>query len=193
MYDKDDALEHKSRNMIYNFIQSHPGASFVTIMNFFNINKSTLMYHLNYLEKADQILSRLEGGNRCYYCKYEAGTGPDQFPGSSIINLTDKQKRILNIIKINPGISKDELMSRTRMNRKNLDYNLKRLHDLKILWMVKNNGVVGYEYITKEELREELFKRLVTKLISNEIDEETFVKIKKKLEELDLEELDDKL
>ena len=70
-----------------------------------------------------------------------------------------------------------------------MSYNLKRLHELKLIWIVKNDGVVGYEYITTEKLREEVLDQLILKLVSDEIDEEIFNKIKKKLEEMDTEEL----
>jgi ribosomal protein S6 len=80
-------------------------------------------------------------------------------------------------------------MSLTKLNRKSLSYNIKKLSDLKLIWSVKADGQVGYEFITEEKLRDEIFNQLVIKLISDEIDEETFNRIKKKLETMDIDEL----
>ena len=68
------------------------------------------------------------------------------------------------------------------MNGKKLNYNLKRLRDLKLIWLVKDDGLIGYEYITAEKLRDEAFNRLVVRLLRNEIDEKTFLELKRKLE-----------
>jgi hypothetical protein len=67
---------------------------------------------------------------------------------------------------------------------------MKRLGELKLVWVVKtSDGMLGYEYITKDKLREEMLNELLNKLLADEIDEDTFKKIKKKLEEMDTEEL----
>jgi hypothetical protein len=48
---------------------------------------------------------------------------------------------------------------------------------------------VGYEFITKESLRQEVYNRLLVRLLSGEIDENTFVKVKRKLEIIDVDDL----
>jgi predicted transcriptional regulator len=189
MYNGEKEINHKSRKIIYNYIVDNPGISFGNIKRFFEMNKSTLMYHLNYLEKSNKIYSRREGRQRCFYCR-----GKNEFENEPLLsvhtNLTENQKLILRLIKTTPGITKKELMERVRIGRKNLEYNIKRLGDLKLIWNIQNNGVTRYEYITQEALRDEVFMRLVTKLIKNEIDEDTFNKIRIKLEKMNLDELD---
>jgi predicted transcriptional regulator len=93
------------------------------------------------------------------------------------------------LIQQKPGVGNKELINLTKLNRKNLSYNLKRLREQKLIWAVKNNGVLGYEFITKEKLHHEMATRLISKLLSDEIDEETYHKIKHKLDTVDINEL----
>jgi predicted transcriptional regulator len=189
MTDGGVALEHKTRKLIHNYILNHPGASVGEIKKVFELNLSTLKYHLIYLEKADKVDSERIGRRRCYYCKHKRKSLDDPFLERQKDTLSKIQLRIINIIQNKPGISKDDLLYLTKLNRKNLNYNIQRLGDLKLIWQVQDNGMARYEYITQEKLRDEMLNRLVIKLVSNEIDEEAFNRIKKKLEAMDIEEL----
>lgn len=185
----EGALEHHTRQIIYNYILSRPGVSLVKIKHFFNMNESTLKYHLNYLERSKKIFSKRKSGHRCFYCIDRSKSDLSPFPQSDPQTLTKIQHRLLNLVQNTPGITNKELINITKLNRKKISYNLKRLCDLKLIWQVRNDGIIGYEYITKEKLRDEIFNQLVLELLANEIDEETFHKIRKKLEMMDLNNL----
>ncbi len=187
----EGALEHRSRKLIFNFISSNPGVSFGAIRGFLDINESTLKYHLNYLEKNNRIYSKHQGRQRCYYSKQrnitEIYTSTNERP--SLTNLTETQKLLVNLILKNPGINQKKLRKITKLNKKSISYNIKRLGEQKIIWVVKCDGKVGYEYVTHDKLREEMLNQLVLKLLYNEIDEQTYHKIMKKLKNMDVEEL----
>jgi len=189
MHDGEGALGHKSRKLIYNFISTNPGASFESIKKFFDMNKSTLNYHLKYLERTKEIDTKREGGRRCYYCAHKIAHTAHPFAKEKQSGLTDRQQQLIKIIQDNPGVSNKELITRTKLNRKNLSYNIKKLRERKLIWAVKSDGILGYEYVTKEKLQHEMVTRLISKLLANEIDEETYHKLKKKLEKLDLDEI----
>jgi hypothetical protein len=68
------------------------------------------------------------------------------------------------------------------MNRLTLINNLKKLIAIELIRKTPNGNNVYYEYITNEQLRYEILKRLVIKLLKKEITEEKFLKLKKDLE-----------
>ena len=70
-----------------------------------------------------------------------------------------------------------------------MDYNLKKLIEQKVIWPIHNKDGIGYEYISEERLKNRIYKRLLMKLLSNEIDEKTFFKTMKKLESMDIDEI----
>jgi predicted transcriptional regulator len=94
------------------------------------------------------------------------------------------------MIKNTPGITNKKLMSFTKLNRKTLSYNINKLLDQKLIWKTKNSSTIGYEYITKDKLRGEIYHQLLMKLLADEIDEETFLRIKRKLELIDIDDIE---
>ena len=187
MADSVTVLENESRRMIYNHIMAHPGVSFIILKDVFNINESTLRYHLNYLEKNEKINFSLETGKRYYY----PHTGNNQVvqtqgnstaSGFDTIKLTAVQEKITATIKRYPMINQKELIDRTRINRITLNKNLDKLNDLCIVRKIPNGNKINYEYIDNKQLRYKILKRLLIKLLHNEIDENTFLELKRKLD-----------
>jgi len=177
-------LEHDTRRMIYNHIKAHPGVSFVVLKKVFDLNDSTLRYHLNYLKKNEKISFGLESGKRYYYPHLGQNHAIKTSEASEhleTIDLTGVQERIITMIKRHPGINQKELIKRTGINRLTLSKNLKKLLGLCIVRKIPNGNKVNYEYIGSNELRHEILKRLLVKLLYNEIDEDTFLELRRKL------------
>jgi predicted transcriptional regulator len=176
------AEENQIRKMIFIHIKEYPGVSFSKLKRFYDLNDGTLRYHLNYLERAKKISSKLENGKLHYYPYAKSTIDPKSTITNSRSNaLTPHQELILNAIKQNPGVNQTELIAKTTLKRHVLTYNISQLIDLGMV--KKNNHVkhVCYEYVPDELLQYELLKMLTVKFLNNEIDEQTYLKLRSKL------------
>jgi predicted transcriptional regulator len=181
----ESVFENTTRRMIYNHIYAHPGVTFLILKKVLNLNESTLRYHLNYLERSEKISFGLEKGKRYYYPHSSAKQIVQKKEGISLTNeleLTNIQARIIDTIQKYPKLNQKELSKRTRVNRITLNRNLKILMDLCLVRKIPNGNMVLYEYMPNEQLRYEILKKLLKKLVRNEIDEETFLELKRKLD-----------
>ena len=185
MVNSEIVLEHDTRRMIYNHINTNPGVSFNILKTIFELNDSTLRYHLNYLERNEKISFGLERGKRYYYPHVDnrvVHNNGEDFDTLKTHNLSEVQEHIIRTIKRNPGINQKELIRRTGNSRLTINRNIKKLMDLCVVRKTPNANKVCYEYIENEQLRYQILKRLLIKLVNKEIDEETFLKLKRSLE-----------
>lgn len=181
--DKVD-LENKIRKIIFKHIQEYPGVSFSKLKSFHDLNESTLRYHINYLERGERIRSKLENGKLHYYPQNSMGTIKDPTGvNPKIQELSPHQEQILISIKHHPGINQSELIMKTSLKRHILSYSLKQLIDMGIVRKVNNGRNVCYEYISNDLLNYEILKMLAIKFLNNEIDEQTYLKLRKKLKD----------
>ncbi len=164
---------------------AHPGVSFTVLKSVLNLNDSTLRYHLNFLEKSKKISFGLEKGRRYYY-PYSGGIyivrNGENSNTFSAYDLTRVQESILTTIKRYPKINQKELVKRTGINRITVSNNLKKLMVLCLVRKIPNGNKIQYEYIENKQLRYEILKRLIMELLNNEIDEETFLEMKRELD-----------
>jgi len=185
MLKSESALTNETRKLIYNHIMAHPGVSFTVLKSILKLNDSTLRYHLNYLEKSKKISFGLEKGKRYYYPHSGETHVLLKAKDSNILTsyeLTGAQEKIILTIKRNPQINQKELVKMTGINRITLSRNLRKLMSLCLVRKIPNGNKVNYEYLENKQLRFEILKRLIKKLLNNEIDEETFLKLKKELD-----------
>ena len=168
----------ETRELLDRYILEHPGVSFTHIMKVFGINRGTLRYHLEYLLGEDRVRSVRKGQQNCYFSNSRAALDP--VTGCS--DLNGKQIRLLRAIKENPGISRKELLDLTKQSREEINYNLRRLKEKRVIWKIADGGDPCYEYITKEQLAAEMMAIILEKFLDDEIDRDTFLLLKRKLE-----------
>ena len=179
----ESVMEHDTRKMIYNHITVYPGVPFGVLKKVFDLSKSTLRYHLQYLEKAESIFSEIESGKRCYYPqKNEVILSRLTENHRDTHKFTKLQKRILSIIQNYPGINQKELVKKANLSRFTITYNLNKFIDLGIIRKVNDGSFVYYECITDDLMKHEILKTLIIKLLNDEIDEKSFNDLKEKLD-----------
>jgi predicted transcriptional regulator len=180
---EDGVLENETRKMIYNHVAAYPGVSYSTLRTVFNLPDGTLRYHLNYLIKNDMIKLAVEKAKRIYFPNHDPKSNSNpQSHAPAHLNLTSSQERLLTTIKLYPGISQKELTNVTKIKKFTVSNNLRRLMDLNLIRKINDENKVGYELISDEILKYEVLKGLVLKLLKKEIDEETFLRLKRKIE-----------
>ncbi len=179
----DAGLDHDTQRLVVSYITANPGISFVRLQGMLSINRSTLRYHLDHLERSGgEINSRIENGQKCYYTG-RLDVVATVSPGLNLNTLTKEQTRILRLVRDSPGISKKALGRITRMNKNTLTYNLQKLMDRSIIWKVRSGKETGYEYKSQKVLRKEMFKLLLKKFLDGEIDQDGFLRLKEELDE----------
>lgn len=179
-----EVFGHETRKRIYNHILAYPGVSFNIIKSVFELTDSTLRYHLKYLESKNEIKSSLEGRNRCYY-PVHGSIGESESKTKlemGAYNLNSTQERLINLVQQHPGITQKGLILKTRLKKITVAYNVNKLVKFGLVQKENSGKYVNYYYIPDVELRKKIIEKLILKLINHEIDEHTFLIIKKKLE-----------
>jgi predicted transcriptional regulator len=183
MQNGDEILANKIRRKLFNHIVSYPGVSLHSLKELHELSDSNLRYHIHYLEKNDKIISEINNGVNYYYPHPSSLRIPQKSQQLlESYKLTREQEKILTIIMQNPSINQKGITVLSKLNR----FKVSRcINSLKQLGLVKNKQVgnmVCYEYIPDTEMKYKILRGLIVRLIKNEIDEETFLRIKKRLE-----------
>jgi len=179
MPERESALKNRNRKMLLGYIKNHPGVTFRSLKEMYDLTDGNLRYHLGFLEKNRDITSKFKGGKKVYFPKGMSASGLEH-PGMG--NINRDQKRIVKVVRQDPGITKKEISRMLKMSRRKLDTNLRKLLDKGLVRGFVDDGVTGYEYVSKRDIRKEVFKLLVIKLIREEIDEETFNILREELD-----------
>jgi predicted transcriptional regulator len=159
---KNEKSSNDFRPIIVNYIQLHPGSSFSDIQKIFDLPESTLRYYIRYLEKKGQIFS--DSKKRIYY--------PTDHKGKRSLNNT--QMLLINSIKNHPGITQKELSAKTKINRLTIRKNINLLVENERITITRIGNEIHHFYIHPKELEKIKTLRLITKLVQDKIDEETY-------------------
>jgi predicted transcriptional regulator len=159
---KNKKTNNDIRPKIANYIRLHPGSSFNDIQTIFDLPESTLRYYLRYLEKKGQIYS--DSKKRIYY------------PTEHKVNqsISKNQMILINQIKKHPGITQKELAAKTKINRSTIRKNINLLIEEEKVTVTRLGNEIHHFFIYPEDLEKIKVLRLITKLVQDKIDEETY-------------------
>jgi len=183
----EDALEHKTRRSIFNYIKNHPGVSSKQVQDIFGLNKSTFRYHIQCLEQAGKVRCEPFGNTqKRYFSTERPSISLDRNTDIDFDSLPLVQRRLINLIKQRPGITGPEMRSYLDIDKVGLNQNLERLEGLRIIVRTKNNGSghSGYQFLSESRLGEIMYKHLLKRLLEREITEAQFLAAKRKLDQL---------
>ena len=167
------------RERIEGFLDENPGATLATIQKELGMNQGTLRYHLEYLESEGRVKALSKGNRKVYFTYGSSGPGAvDPFA-----DLSREQRRLLTLIMENPGISRRQLISATGQSRYDVSIGLRRLMERREIWKVTDGGDPSFEYITKRKLALEMMAVILDRFLDDQMDRETFLLLKKRLEE----------
>jgi len=168
-----------TREKLHLFITENPGVTFSSLLKVFRLNRGTLRYHLDYLEGEDRVNRVRKGNMNCYYSD---GSGPFG-PGMKREGLGSKHRRLLAVIRDNPSISRKEIIRMTGFTRDEVNYGLKKLKQRKAIWKTEDGGDPRYEFISRDKLAAEMMMIILEKYLDEEIDRQTFLLLRRKLDE----------
>jgi len=163
----EGAIDNRTRKRLYYYIIDHPGVSFQVLQEAFRMKDGTLRYHLQYLLSKGEIAKAGDGHRRIYYC---TGMKRNTILGRPIPGkLNEQQRRILEIVALDPGISRSDLWMRTKETSDELSKDLRSLMDLGLIWKVRSAKGEGFEFITESGLYKEVYSLLLDRLVKGEL------------------------
>ena len=160
MISKKNILELELRQKIYKIIQKNPGLHLQEISRKINIPKSTLQYHLRYLEKAELINNDQTSGYTRYYLTNKLGKREKE-----ILKLLreDVPRGILVVMLQRLVCSQIELSQELEKAPKTISYHLNKLKKANIIKIapIENEGISRYtpnRYIERKPVgREKIY------------------------------------
>lgn len=118
-FERDDVLEHNTREQLYQFIRNNPGPSFSDLRRELSLSNGTLVHHLRILEMQEFIKPVRDGFRTRFYLR-----GPRIVPTTY---LTRTQTAILEAIHSNPGVTQKDLAAMLGLPRESVFYHARKL------------------------------------------------------------------
>jgi len=141
---REKTLDNYIRGQIHGYILARPGCHYNAIKQTLKLNNGTLAYHLRKLEKEEFIKSMRDG---MYKRFYPAGMKIDGTPPQ----LSAMQKRILDTITLNPGISQKEIADIVSISAPAVIYHIGILLGAALIVKRRNGPRVEYRLRTVDE------------------------------------------
>ncbi|MBN1389615.1 MAG: helix-turn-helix domain-containing protein [Candidatus Thermoplasmatota archaeon] len=176
---QNEALQHKTRKRIYDQIAKNPGVSFNMLASILDLNEGTLRYHLDYLRRSDLIRPRKINNNRCYTCK---DVDLDRSTRENACSMNEAQRKVLSVIRDDPGLTRTEVIERSRLTRRQTTRALSKLKGKGLVKVGSEGNVNFYEFADNERIFNEMMIVLMEKYLKREISLAKLKEVKRKLE-----------
>lgn len=128
-FEKDDVLEHNTREQLYQYIRNNPGPSFSDLRRQLDVSNGTLVHHLRILEMQEFVKPVRDGFRTRFYIRGPRVTVTQY--------LTRTQQAILEAIQANPGVTQKELAGLLGLPRESVFYHTRKLEGVGKLRVAK--------------------------------------------------------
>lgn len=127
-FKREDVLNNFTRGRIFQCIHDNPCISFGDIRKKIGISNSTLVYHLDLMEREKYVTSRHDGRHKYYHIHPSRnGASASAVNGAMEQVVPDIERRIIEAIRKKPGISQKEIASLIGESRRAVNYHVKIL------------------------------------------------------------------
>lgn len=170
LMDRENILHLEKRKQIYNEIKIHPGLHLMELKRRMNIPKTTLKYHLNFLEKQNLIIRKKDRRYSRYFITLKVGTEEKK-----IFNMLRQPvpRNIIFVIFCYVACSEIDIVREIKKNQSTVSFHLKKLIEDGIIEIVphekgriKRTDMKGY-IIRSPYPNEKFFKLKEAELIQS--------------------------
>lgn len=139
-------LQQDRRRKILEYIQANPGSTFSEIIREFKGGRGSIQYHLDTLVKYDYLKCQKVGKYRVYYTHSNSLTLSEV--KTRLLLLNETTKRVLKILKSNPGICVSELVYESKLHRNTINKKMNDLMECGLLYKI-HKGRKTHLYLQK--------------------------------------------
>jgi len=143
------------RRQIFNFISKYPGVHLREISRKLDIPKTTLNYHLKYLEKENFLLGKSENRYTRYYATKKVGNNDKEILG---LMRQDLPHQIILFLFLYPEYSRKDISEDLEKPTTTISFHLKKLLALGII----EKRRVGHSYAYRIKNQKEMYHVLIT-------------------------------
>lgn len=138
---KEEILTLEIRRKIFNYILDYPGLHFRELCRQLQIPKSTLSYHLNYLQKRGLLIAKSVGGYLRYYAQQKVSNFDKQ-----VLNLLRQEipRDLIIYIRLNPDSSRKEICREFGKGLSTIHFQLNKLMKIGILDRIQHKKEIKY-------------------------------------------------
>ncbi|MHA1477078.1 MAG: winged helix-turn-helix transcriptional regulator [Promethearchaeota archaeon] len=132
-----DVLDNENRDKIIDFILKKPGTHFNELLRKTKLSPGNLVWHLDILEKYKVIKKQRFEHYVIYFPYYQSN------PISNLdlkLQKSELTLKVLEMIEKEPGIWNNSITKKMKINRKTIQYHIKKLSDLGLIYSEKTGN-----------------------------------------------------
>lgn len=155
---KEETLEHKGRELLYELIKNEPGVSTNQLAKEVPFGWSTLTYHLRVLERNEAIVSVRDGRYKRFFDR-TSGRYSNGRKFVLAVLKNDATFDIARFIREKPGSSQKEVAGSFQLSPSSVHWHVERLSEVGLVQKIREAHNVkyfpgeGWEHITVEDLK----------------------------------------